>query len=76
LERADLQTLIGTLGTVDHRAVDWRKVRRTAYLIQQHLRYDYPGAVRDLRQRLVIVPPERHGGQRLVTRKLEVSAPG
>src|SRR4051812_24201121 len=43
LKRDDLDTLIGTLGTVDHRSVDWRKVRWTAYLIHQHLRYDYPG---------------------------------
>jgi transglutaminase-like putative cysteine protease len=76
LERDDLETLIGTLGTVDHRGVDWRNVRWTAYLIHQHLRYDYPGEVHDLRQRLVIVPPAHYGGQRLVTHKLEVSAPG
>jgi len=75
LERDDLDTLIATLGTVDHRGVDWPRVRWTAYLIHQQLRYQYPGAVRDLRQRLVIVPPERHGGQRLVTHKVEISQP-
>lgn len=76
MERHDLDTLIATLGTVDHRGVDWQRVRRTAYLIHQHLRYEYPGEVRDLRQRLVIVPPERYGGQRLVTHKLEISQLG
>jgi transglutaminase-like putative cysteine protease len=76
LERHELDTLIATLDTVDHRGVDWSRVRWTAYLIHQQLRYEYPGAVRDLRQRLVIVPPERHGGQRLVTHKLEISQPG
>lgn len=76
VEREDLDTLIGTLGAVDHRGVNWREVRWTAYLIHQHLRYDYPGEVHDLRQRLMIVPPEHHGGQRLVTHKLEVSLPG
>lgn len=75
LERHNLDTLIATLGTVDHRGVDWPRVRWTAYLIHQQLRYEYPGEVRDLRQRLVIVPPERHGGQRLVTHKLEISQP-
>ncbi len=75
MEREDLDTLIGTLGTVDHREVDWRNVRWTAYLIHQHLRYEYPGEVHDLRQRLMIIPPEQHGGQRLVTHKLEVSEP-
>ena len=79
VERDDLDTLIGTLGAVDHldhRGMDWGKVRWTAYLIHQHLRYEYPGRVHDLRQRLMIVPPDQHGGQRLVTHKLEVSAPG
>jgi transglutaminase-like putative cysteine protease len=79
LERDDLDTLIGTLGAVDHldhRGMDWGKVRWTAYLIHQHLRYEYPDVVHDLRQRLMIVPPDLHGGQRLVTHKLEVSAPG
>ena len=71
----DLETLIASLGAVDHRGVDWGKVRWTGYLVHQHLRYEYPGKVHDLRQRLVVVPPPRHGGQRLVTHKLEVSHP-
>lgn len=75
MEHDELETLIGTLGAVDHRTVDWRNVRWTAYLIHQHFHYDYPGRIHDLRQRLMIVPPARHGGQRLVTHKLEVSAP-
>lgn len=70
-----LETTIATLEHVDPRAVDWRNVRWTAYLIHQHLRYEYPGDIHDLRQRLMIVPPDWHGGQRLVTHKLEVSAP-
>ena len=74
-ERGDLETLIASLGAVDHRGVDWGKVRWTGYLIHQHLRYEYPGRIHDLRQRLVVVPPSRHGGQRLVTHKLEVSHP-
>ena len=76
MERDDLETLIGALGAVDHRGVDWTKVRWTAYLIHQHLRYEYPGEIHDLRQRLMIVPPAHHGGQRLVLHKLEVSVPG
>ncbi len=76
VERHDLDTLIATMGTVDHRGVDWRRVRWTAYLIHQQLRYEYPGEVRDLSQRLVIVPPECYGGQRLVTHKLEISQLG
>jgi transglutaminase-like putative cysteine protease len=71
-----LDTLIATLETVDHRGVEWARVRRTAYLIHQHLRYEYPGRIADLRQRLMLIPPERHGGQRLITHRLEVSVPG
>ncbi len=70
-----LETHIGSLGAVDHRAVNWAQVRWTACLIHQHLRYDYPGHIHDLRQRLMLVPPDTHGDQRLVTYKLEVSAP-
>lgn len=70
-----LETMISSLGTVNHHDVEWENVRWTAYLLRQHLRYEYPGQIHDLRQRLVIVPPERHGGQRLVTHKLEISAP-
>lgn len=70
-----IETLIGSLETMDHHRVNWENVRWTAYLIHQHLRYEYPGEIHDLRQRLMIVPPDRYGGQRLVTHKLEVSAP-
>ncbi|MGI8857859.1 MAG: transglutaminase family protein [Thermomicrobiales bacterium] len=70
-----IETRIGSLEIIDHHGVDWANVRKTAYLIHQQLRYDYPGEIHDLRQRLMIVPPERHGGQRLVTSKVEVSSP-
>jgi transglutaminase-like putative cysteine protease len=70
-----IETQIGSLDSIDHRGVAWAKVRKTAYLIHQRLHYTYPGEIHDLRQRLMIVPPERYGGQRLVTYKLEVSVP-
>jgi transglutaminase-like putative cysteine protease len=70
-----LATRIATLEALDHGSVAWADVRSTAYLIHQHFRYEYDGPIRDLRQRLVIVPPERHGDQRLVTHRLEVSSP-
>lgn len=66
---------LGAAPTVDHQRVSWSRVRWTAYLIHQHFRYEYPGQIHDLRQRLVIIPPERHGDQRLVTHHLEVSSP-
>lgn len=46
-----------------------------ACLVHQHFHYTYDGPIRDLRQRLVVIPPERHGDQRLVLHHLEVSAP-
>ncbi|MHB8646900.1 MAG: transglutaminase family protein [Thermomicrobiales bacterium] len=70
-----IETQIGSLDIIDYRGVAWANVRKTAYLIHQELHYAYPGEIHDLRQRLMIVPPEQYGGQRLVTYKLEVSSP-
>ncbi len=75
-EPDEYETLIASMGMVDHRGVDWGNVRWTAYLVHQHMRYEYPGPIRNLHQRLVVIPPPRHGDQRLVTHKLEVSSPG
>lgn len=68
-------TTLATLEILDHRGVNWTQVHSTAYLIHQQFHYEYTGPIRDLRQRLVIIPPERHGDQRLVTHHLEVSSP-
>ena len=35
----------------------WSRVQRTAYLVPQHLRYNYPGPIPELRHQLIIVPP-------------------
>ena len=51
---------------LDHRDVDWSTIRRTSYVIHQELHYQYPGTVHDLRQCLIVVPSDRHGGQRLI----------
>jgi transglutaminase-like putative cysteine protease len=69
------EAAIAALPLLDHQGVDWGRVERTAYLIHQHLRYEYPGPIDDLRQRLVIVPPEWHGDQRRVVHRLAVSVP-
>ncbi len=60
---------------VDHQHIAWSRVQWTAYLIHQMFHYEYPGPISDLRHRLVIIPPERHGGQRLITHRLDVSSP-
>ena len=61
---------------IDPRGLDWSRVRRTDYLLHQRLRYEYPGPIEELRQRLIVFPPDLHGNQRLLRRHLQVSVPG
>jgi transglutaminase-like putative cysteine protease len=48
-------------------------IRRTVYQVQQRFRYEYAAPIRDLRQRLVVVPRLVHGNQRLLSHRLTVS---
>lgn len=66
---------IAALEIVDHRDIDWARVRRTAYLVHQGLRYEYPGPIRDLRHRLVVIPPARYGDQERIMYRVSVSDP-
>jgi transglutaminase-like putative cysteine protease len=59
---------------LDTSSIPWERVDRVAYLVRQQFRYDYPGPIRNLHQRLIVIPPERHGDQRLVMHKIEVSS--
>jgi transglutaminase-like putative cysteine protease len=68
-----LGDLIATLGSIDDDEIDWQNVRQATVLIHQTFRYDYTGPITDLRQRLMVVPPDWHGHQRLTTHKLRVS---
>ena len=68
-----LGDLIATLGSIDHDEIDWQNVRQTTVRIQQSFAYEYPGPIAALRHRLMVVPPDYHGDQRLVTHKLRVS---
>ena len=68
-----LGDLIATLGSIDDDEIDWQNVARTTVLIHQAFRYQYPGPVASLRQRLIVVPPDFHDDQRLLTHKLRVS---
>jgi transglutaminase-like putative cysteine protease len=58
---------------LDHRGLDLDRAGRVTYFLQQSFRYDYDAPVRSLRQRLVVVPPARHGGQYRRMHRLEVS---
>ena len=73
-ELVDVETQIAALNLLDVQGIDWERVQRTAYLIHQHFRYDYPGPVRELQQRLLIVPPDVYGDQKCIMHRLDVSA--
>ena len=60
---------------LDHLAVEWGRVRRAHYLLEQQFTYDYPGPVTELQQRLMVLPSEWHGGQRIRAARLDVDAP-
>src|SRR4051812_17169252 len=70
-----VESLESPVTLVDHASVDWERVRRTSYLVDQVLRYEYPGPVENLHQRLVVFPHDRYGQQRLLNRHLQVSGP-
>lgn len=62
-------------GFVNHREVDWSRVRRTLYTMYQHFRYEYPGPIRELKQNLVVVPADNYGDQHVRDYHVNVSAP-
>jgi transglutaminase-like putative cysteine protease len=65
----------GQIALLDHHEVEWSQVRETRYWMYQRFEYRYPGAIRELRQRLMVIPPERYGDQRLCAYHLHVSTP-
>ena len=46
---------------LDHDELDLESAERITYRIEQGFRYDYDAPVESVRQRLVVVPPDRHG---------------
>jgi transglutaminase-like putative cysteine protease len=58
---------------LDHRGLDLSAARRVRYVLEQSFRYEYDAPVRSLRQRLMIVPPARHGSQHLRAHRLDVT---
>ena len=57
---------LATVALLDDRAVVWADVGSATYLLHQTYRYEYDGPVRDLRHRLVVLPPEDHGEEHRV----------
>jgi transglutaminase-like putative cysteine protease len=58
---------------LDHRGLDLDAARRVTYVVEQSFRYEYDAPVESLRQRLVVVPPARHGNQHRRAHRLEVN---
>jgi transglutaminase-like putative cysteine protease len=59
---------------IDHRTVEWAAVTRATFSVRQSFIYEYPDPVRDLHQRLVVVPSATHGNQRLRSYSVEADA--
>jgi transglutaminase-like putative cysteine protease len=57
---------------LDHTALDWDLVARGVYSLHQRFHYEYDAPIRDLRHRLVVVPPARHGDQRTHERAVRI----
>ena len=68
-----LDTSVLHARVLDHRGLDLGAARRVSYVLEQSFRYEYDAPVESLRQRLVIVPPARHGNQYLRAHRLEVT---
>ncbi len=56
---------LDTVQLIDHRTVTWNNVRHSCYWIHKRFHYTYPGPIRELQQRLVVIPPDQHGDQEL-----------
>jgi transglutaminase-like putative cysteine protease len=53
--------------------VNWARVNRVTLDLEQRYWYTYSGPVTNMRQRLVMIPPDEHGQQRLLSFELDVS---
>jgi transglutaminase-like putative cysteine protease len=61
------------LEPLDDDTVNWPDVAEATYVIRQRFRYDYPVPIADLHHRLMLVPRTRHGTQRRIASRLDVS---
>lgn len=50
----------------------WDRLYRVALRVRQEYHYAYAAPIHDLRQRLIMLPPEAHSGQRLLQRDMRV----
>jgi transglutaminase-like putative cysteine protease len=52
--------------------VNWARVERATVDLEQRYWYAYSGPVTNMRQRLVMIPPDEHGQQRLLSFELDI----
>jgi transglutaminase-like putative cysteine protease len=69
----NLETEPTAMQLVDHQQIEWPRVRHCVYLVHQYFCYNYPGPINDLQQRLMILPADYYGDQRLLDHRLIVS---
>jgi transglutaminase-like putative cysteine protease len=69
-----LNSAAHSIALLDHRSVEWERVRQSRYWLYQRFHYRYPGRIQELRQRLMVAPVARYGDQRLCAFHLHVSA--
>src|SRR5689334_8857905 len=70
----NLEAAPASIELLDHQQIEWHRVQHCVYLVHQYFRYDYPGPVDDLQQRLMILPADYYGDQRLLDQRLTVSS--
>ncbi len=51
---------------------NWSRVARAVYRVRQHYRYSYSGPVWDMKQRLLMIPRDREGDQRVLQHDLAI----
>ncbi len=72
---SDLDSLADPAALLDHHRVAWNNVRRSRYWMYQRFQYRYPGRIRELSQRLIVIPQAQYGDQRVCAFTLRVSVP-
>src|SRR5579862_7952745 len=72
MDNADL-SVAQSVQFIDDSKIDWSNVRSTRYLFYQRFRYEYPGPISNLKQRLIVIPAERYGPQQVRDHYLTVT---
>lgn len=58
---------------LDTSGLDWGRIYRARYLLHQNITYTYPNSISDLRHRLLVLPPARHGDQFRIAHRLSIT---